>query len=180
MIKITHTKADLSDIRLSNLYQIPQSAFESFWNGSEADYNEYLKNYNLNFNWGAASNVEQLHSIASQSFVGFEKALNGSIGQFNFLLRSAVKPRNLPPLSNDDYMKLEIDLSDESDEEKEQIKSKFLSMKTRSFMDFRDVLDDKLVIVYNRRGIMNEGDRIAICKAKGSVTFRDNFKAVFA
>lgn len=176
MIKLTHTKANLGDIHISNLYQTPISTFSNFWNGSREDYEEYLKNYNLNANYNVA-NLEQLHSMASQSFMGFEKSVNRSIGQFNFLLRSALRPRNLPPLELDDYMKLEIDLSEESPETKQAMKEKFISSSSRSFVDFRNIVDDKLIFIYNRRGMMNEGERIAICKAKPSITLKDNFKA---
>lgn len=177
MIKLTHNKANLGDIHISNLYQTPISTFGNFWNGNREDYEEYLKNYNLNINYNNIVNLDQLHNAVSQNFIGFEKAVNRSIGQFNFLLRSALKPRNLPPLELEDYMKLEIDLSEESPETKQAMKEKFISSSSRSFIDFRNIIDDKLIFIYNRRGAINEGDRIAICKAKSSITLKDNFKA---
>lgn len=51
MIKLHHTKADLSDIHIANLYQIPNTTFSSFWNGGDSDYMEYMKNFRLNYSW---------------------------------------------------------------------------------------------------------------------------------
>lgn len=176
MIKLHHTKADLSDIHIANLYQIPNTTFSNFWNGGDSDYMEYIKNFRLNYSWDV-DNIEQLHKVVSDSFNGFIKATNKSIGQFNFLLRAAMKHRNLPNLEVDDYMKLEIDISAESQEVKEEIKNRFYQMNSRSFVDFRSEYNDKLIYIYNRRGMMNEGERIAICKAKPSITLTDNFKS---
>lgn len=175
MIKLQHLKAQISDIHITNLYQVPNTAFEKYWNGNLEDYKIYQENYGLNYDWNV-QNIDQLHSLATQSFIGFEKAINKSIGQFNFLLRSAVKPRNLPPLELDDYMKLEIDLSDEPEETKEAMKDNFFKMNTRSLIDFRELNGDQMIIIYNRRGIVNEEDRIAILKAKPSITLKENYK----
>lgn len=49
MIKLHHIKADLSDIHIANLYQIPNTTFSSFWNGSDSDSMEYMKNFRLNY-----------------------------------------------------------------------------------------------------------------------------------
>ncbi|MGX2972645.1 hypothetical protein [Helicobacter sp. T3_23-1059] len=176
MIKLHQTKADFSDMNIANLYQIPNTTFGNFWNGSDTDYMEYMQNFRLNYNWDV-NNIEQLHKVVSDCFNGFIKATGKSIGQFNFLLRAAMKHRNLPSLENDDYMKLEIDLSGEPQEVKQEIKNRFYQMSSRSFIDFRSEEKDKLVYVYNRRGMMNEGERIAICKAKPSITLTDNFKS---
>lgn len=143
MIKLHHTKADLSDIRIANLYQIPNTTFSSFWNGGDSDYMEYMKNFRLNYSWDV-DNIEQLHKVVSDSFNGFIKATSKSIRQFNFLLRAAMKHRNLPNLEVDDYMKLEIDLSGESQEVKDEIKNRFYQMNSRSFVDFRSEENDKL------------------------------------
>ncbi|PAF46609.1 hypothetical protein BKH41_08880 [Helicobacter sp. 12S02232-10] len=175
MIKLQHSKADLSEIHITNLYQVPIKTFEEYWTGSLEDYKTYCKNYRLDYNWNV-DNLDQLHSIISDCFSGFERAINKNIGQFQFLLRSAMKPRNLPPLDTNDYMKLEIDLSMESEEQKQEIIQKFLNLTTRSFVDFRRIEDDKLIIIYNRRGIVPEEDRIAIVKAKPVITLKDNFK----
>ena len=176
MIKLNQTKADFSDMNIANLYQIPNTTFGNFWNGSDSDYVEYMKNFRLNYNWDV-DNIEQLHKVTQDCFNGFIKATSKSIGQFNFLLRAAMKHRNLPSLENDDYMKLEIDLSGEPQAIKDEIKNKFYQMNSRSFIDFRSEEKDKLVYVYNRRGMLNEGERIAICKAKPSITLTDNFKS---
>ena len=55
----------------------------------------------------------------------------------------------------------------------------FLSFNSRSFIDFRSYneQDNTLTFIYNRRGVFDENDRIAILKAKNSATMSDNFKS---
>lgn len=175
MIKLTHTKAQMQDLNILNLYQTPLATLQNFWEGSTQDYNEYLANYHLNLDWNV-DNLHNLHNRVNESFEKMIHAVNKNVSEFNFKIRNALKPRNLVALELQDYMKLEIDISNEDKETQEKLIQTFLSMNTRSFVDFREIQDSKLILIYNRRGMYDEGDRIAVCKAKTGISLKDNFK----
>ena len=171
MVQIKHTKANLEDLIMSEQFQKPNTAFEQFWNGTQEDLFLYYKKYNIEYNF-KADNLEQLNEKSNNYLNSLMEAVKKDIGKFDFRLRSALNPKSLE-ISSDDYMKLEFDIGNV---DSSQIISNFLNAKSRSFVDFRKFEDNKLTLVYNRRAIYDEGSRIAIVKAKQSVTLRDNFK----
>jgi len=171
MVQIKHTKAGLEDILINENFQKPNVALEQFWGGSKEDLYLYYKKHNIEYNF-TAENIGQLHQKSISYLNSLMEAVKKDIGQFDFRLRSALIPKSLD-ISLDDYMKLEFDTSEE---DSFQILNNFLNAKSRSFIDFRHYEDNKLTLIYNRRAIYDEGNRIAIVKAKQSVTLRDNFK----
>lgn len=171
MVQIKHTKANLEDLIMSEQFQKPNIAFEQFWNGPQEDLFLYYKKHNIEYNF-KADNLEQLNEKSNNYLNSLMEAVKKDIGKFDFRLRSALNPKSLE-ISSDDYMKLEFDIGNVDNS---QIISNFLNAKSRSFVDFRKFEDNKLTLIYNRRAIYDEGSRIAIVKAKQSVTLRDNFK----
>ncbi len=172
MINIELTKADISDILVAENFQKPNAVIEEYWKGSKEDLYLYYKKHDINPNFNF-ENLEQLHQGAGVYLLNLSNAIKKDIGQFDFRLRSALIPRNLE-ISSDDYMKLEFDTSEEDNSE---IINNFLKARTRSFIDFKSYEDNKLTLIYNRRGMFDEGNRIAIVKSRDSVTLRDNFQA---
>ena len=171
MINIEHKKADLTDLNISELFQRPNKAISNYWNGNSDDLFQYYKKHNIDYNF-SFDNLEQLHEKTEKYLTDLMNAVESDIGKFDFRLRSALKPRNLN-VSIDDYMKIEFDITQEDSNE---LINKFLNTQSRSLIDFRHFEDDKLTFFYNRKGIVDEGSRIAIVKSKQSVTLRDEFK----
>lgn len=171
MVQIKHTKANLEDLIINEQFQKPNTALEQFWNGTQEDLFLYYKKHNIEYNF-QVDNLEQLNEKSNKYLNSLMEAVKKDIGKFDFRLRSALNPKSLE-ISSDDYMKLEFDIGNV---ENSQLMSNFLNAKSRSFIDFRKFEDNKLTLVYNRRAIYDEGSRIAIVKAKQSVTLRDNFK----
>jgi hypothetical protein len=171
MINIKHEKVGLEDLNVGELFQRPNVAISNYWNGNSDELFKYYQKHNIDYNF-ESSNLEQLHTKTEKYLNDLMNAINRDIGSFDFRLRSALKPRNLN-ISLDDYMKIEFDITQENSDE---LINKFLNTKSRSLIDFRHFEDDKLTFFYNRKGIVDEGSRIAIVKSKKSVTLRDEFK----
>ncbi len=171
MINIELKKTDISDILVAENFQKPNAIIEEYWKGTKEDLYLYYKKHDIDYNFNF-ENLEQLHQEAGVYLLNLSNAVKKDIGQFDFRLRSALVPRNLD-ISSDDYVKIEFDTSEEDNSE---ILNSFLNAKTRSFIDFRSFEDNKLTLIYNRRGMFDEGNRIAIVKSRDSVTLRDNFQ----
>lgn len=173
MIQITNEKATLADLNINDLYQKPYRAFQKYWHGSNESFELFVKKHNLDTNF-EAYNIDMLHFEANSFLQDFKEVIEQDIGSFDFRLRSAMKPRNLKDLLVDDYVKTEFDISQETN--KKEIEQYFLNADSRSFIDFRKIENDKLIFIYNQRGIFDEGERIAIVKSRNSITLKDNFK----
>jgi SH3-like domain-containing protein len=171
MINIEHKKIGLEELNINELFQKPTVAIQNYWNGTNEELYQYYQKHNIDYNF-KFDNLEQLHEKTENYLTDLMNAVEKDISKFDFRLRSALKPRNLN-VSIDDYMKVEFDITQENSNE---LINKFLNSHSRSFLDFRHFEDEKLTLYYNRKGIVDEGNRIAIVKAKQSVTLRDEFK----
>jgi len=171
MIAIKHEKVNFGDLDIDDIYQVPTIAISNYWKGTAEELYQYYEKHNVDTNFGV-NNLNQLHQRVEDYLIQLKSAIDKDIGKFDFRLRSSLKPRNLN-VSDNDYMKITFDIKDEN---KEEIINAFVNAKSRSFVDFRQFGDDKVSIIYNRKGMCDEGNRIAIVKSKPSVTLRDEFK----
>ncbi|NPA64483.1 MAG: hypothetical protein GXO16_05870, partial [Epsilonproteobacteria bacterium] len=173
-IAIESRKAGLQDIDLLNIFQTPDIAFRQYWRGTDEEYRDYLQKHDLVKNWNQ-ENLAALHREINDFIEKMRAALHKDPGRFDFRLPAAATARNMAPLSTEDYMVMTLDISQLDDATKETIKKNMFESPGRSLIDFRDIQGEKLIFVYNRRGIYDEGERIAIVKAKPSVTLKDGF-----
>ncbi len=174
MITISIENATLADLNMLNLSQKAYRAFQSYWNGTEDEFLSYMRQNNLDYDF-KASNINELGIKTDKFLQDFSEAVKKDIGKFDFRLRSSLTPRNLKPIETEDYSKVTLKSDDENFKE---IIDSFLKLKSRSFIDFRDFNKDtnELTFIYNRRGIFDENERIAILKSRNSVTMSDNFQ----
>lgn len=174
MVTVSMENATLQDLNILNLAQKPYRAFLQYWSGTEQDFNDYMRKHNLDYDF-KASNIKELSEKSDQFLLDFAEAVRKDIGNFDFRLRASLGNRNLKPLELDDYSK--ITLKNDTDNTQELINT-FLKFNSRSFIDFRDFDNEnnELTFIYNRRGIFDENERIAILKARNSITMSDNFQ----
>lgn len=175
MMTIELEQAKFEDLNIRNLSQRAYNAFEEYWQGSEEEFYEYMKNNNLDYDF-EVNNINELGVKTDKFLNDFSEAVKKDISKFDFRLSSAMTSRNIKPIELDDYVKITL----KNDElNTKDIYDTFLSFNSRSFIDFRSYneQDNTLTFIYNRRGIFDENDRIAILKAKNSATMSDNFKS---
>lgn len=175
MMTIELEQAKFEDLNIRNLSQRAYNAFEEYWQGSEEEFYEYMKNHNLDYDF-EVNNINELGLKTDKFLNDFSEAVKKDISKFDFRLSSSMTSRNIKPIELDDYVKITL----KNDElNTKDIYDTFLSFNSRSFIDFRSYneQDNTLTFIYNRRGIFDENDRIAILKAKNSATMSDNFKS---
>ena len=175
MILINLEKATLADINLIDLLQTPDQAIRYFWYGSDEELQQYFKKHGISIDWDVP-NIEALKQRSDMFMQKIADAVKKDLSKFDFRLRNTLIKRNLAPLSEEDFMKISFDLSGLSDAQKEKIKKSVFMLQSNTLIDFREIKDDNLVIVANRKGMYDEGERIALVKAKQSITLKENFK----
>ncbi|MBR8466484.1 hypothetical protein KDE13_09070 [Campylobacter sp. faydin G-140] len=175
MMTIEIEPAKLEDLNISNFSQRPYNAFMSFWQGTENEFYEYMKKHNLDYAFTFA-NVAELNEKADFFLNQLSEAVRRDIGKFDFRISTALTGRNIKMLETEDYVKVTL-YNDEVNNK--EIYDTFLSFNSRSFADFRtyDEAKNTLTFIYNRRGIFDENERIAIVKSKNSATMQDSFKS---
>jgi hypothetical protein len=175
-IIIESDKANLADFRIHDLFQTPDHALKAFWKGTSEELEAYKQKHSLNKKDWDVNSVAELHNRADEYMSAIAEAVRADIGKFDFRIRQTLLPRNLAPISEDDYMIVRLNYKGLDPASQEQLKNTVLMMDTRSLIDYRKANDDNIVLIYNRRGLYDEGERVALVKAKPSVTMRDNFK----
>lgn len=173
-IEITTAQATLADIDINGLIQMPDVALMKYWNGTTDQFIEYSLKHGLNVDWNT-DNLLNVNNDATDFLNKIAAAVEKDIGLFDPRIKSTLTARNLSAITDSDYMIVRFDLSDLDEIAKDALKSSFYALNTRTCVDFRDIREDLLEFVYNRKGFYDEGTRIALVKAKQSVTLKDKF-----
>lgn len=109
----------------------------------------------------------------------FKEAVNKDLSQFDFRIKSALGAKNLKELELDDYMILTINVNESTKPEREKFADIFFNTDSCSFCDFRSMNQEYVnhfQLIYNRRGIYEEKDRIFVGKSKESVSLKEGFE----
>ena len=174
MVTVNLQDAKFEDLNIREFSQKAYRAFLPYWNGSEEEFDAYMEKNSIDYDF-KASNINELGEKTDKFLQDLSVAVRRDIGKFDFRLSTALTQRNLKPIETGDYVKITLS----SDEElSKDVYDSFLSFNSRSFIDFREFDPDKneLTLIYNRRGIFDENERIAILKARNSLTLSDNFQ----
>lgn len=174
MVTVNLQDAKFEDLNIREFSQKAYRAFLPYWNGSEEEFYAYMQKNGIDYDF-KVSNISELGEKTDKFLQDLSAAVRRDIGKFDFRLSTALTQRNLKPIETGDYVK--ITLSSDEELSKDAYNS-FLSFNSRSFIDFREFDPDKneLTLIYNRRGIFDENERIAILKARNSLTLSDNFQ----
>ncbi len=148
-----------------------------YWDGSSEEMSEFLlQNGVLN---SASIDLRSVEDTLDFSNVIFEKLakLKSKIGSFDFRLASLFKAKFLKEFRLNEFETITFDISSfENTKAKEEIKRAFMSSSTQSFIDFRNIMDDKMYLSIARRGIAEEYGRLSIVTAREQITLLNNFK----
>lgn len=178
MLEIKLEKARIEDLQIINLYQRPDRAFREYFNGRDDEYLAYFNRYGININY-VAGNLYEAHTYMNNFLNAFKEAVNKDLSQFDFRIKSALGAKNLKELELDDYMILTINVNESTKPEREKFADIFFNTDSCSFCDFRSMNQEHVNhfrLIYNRRGIYEEKDRIFVGKSKESVSLKEGFE----
>ena len=178
MLEIKLEKARIEDLQIINLYQRPDRAFREYFNGRDDEYLAYFNRHGININY-VAGNLYEAHTYMNNFLNAFKEAVNKDLSQFDFRIKSALGAKNLKELELDDYMILTINVNESTKPEREKFADIFFNTDSCSFCDFRSMNQEYVnhfQLIYNRRGIYEEKDRIFVGKSKESVSLKEGFE----
>lgn len=178
MLEIKLEKARIEDLQIINLYQRPDRAFREYFNGRDDEYLAYFNRHGININY-VANNLYEAHTYMNNFLNAFKEAVNKDLSQFDFRIKSALGAKNLKELELDDYMILTINVNESTKPEREKFADIFFNTDSCSFCDFRSMNQEHVNhfrLIYNRRGIYEEKDRIFVGKSKESVSLKEGFE----
>ena len=177
MIIVKKANTSLEDFNLNgSIIQNPYKAFMPYWKGDTSSFFEYMKSNGLEYNF-RAENIFELNKKCNEFLSNLSNVIKKNIGQFDPRIINSLGQRNLVDITENDYLKITFQKENNLPFSDEEIQT-FLNNPSRSFLDLRQYSAEKneLTLVYNRRGIYDEGSRIAVLKSKDTLTFRENFK----
>ena len=177
MIIVKKANTSLEDFNLNgSIIQNPYKAFMPYWKGDTSSFFEYMKLNGLEYNF-RAENIFELNKKCNEFLSNLSNTIKKNIGQFDPRIINSLGQRNLVDITENDYLKITFQKENNLPFSDEEIQT-FLNNPSRSFLDLRQYSAEKneLTLVYNRRGIYDEGSRIAVLKSKDTLTFRENFK----
>ena len=177
MIIVKKANTSLEDFNLNgSIIQNPYKAFMPYWKGDTSSFFEYIKSNELEYNF-RAENIFELNKKCNEFLSNLSNTIKKNIGQFDPRIINSLGQRNLVDVTENDYLKITFQKENNLPFSDEEIQT-FLNNPSRSFLDLRQYSAEKneLTLIYNRRGIYDEGSRIAVLKSKDTLTFRENFK----
>ena len=177
MIIVKKANTSLEDFNLNgSIIQNPYKAFMPYWKGDTSSFFEYMKSNGLEYNF-RAENIFELNKKCNEFLSNLSNVIKKNIGQFDPRIINSLGQRNLVDVTENDYLKITFQKENNLPFNDEEIQT-FLNNPSRSFLDLRQYSAEKneLTLIYNRRGIYDEGSRIAVLKSKDTLTFRENFK----
>lgn len=178
MLDIKLEKARIEDLQIVNLFQRPDRAFREYFNGTDDEYLAYFNRHGINIHY-VSSNLYEAHTHMNEFLNNFKEAINKDLSGWDFRIKSALGAKNLKELEVEDYMVLTINVNESTQELREKFADIFFSTDSCSFCDFRTMdaqRTNHFQLIYNRRGIYEEKDRIFVGKSKESVSLKEGFE----
>lgn len=178
-IEIKNRKADFSELNIDFMHKTPIiDTLHSYWQGNDKEFMDYTKSIGLEFINIRPNSLYELHSLANANLEKIQKAFSKqNVGKFDFRIVGAFKSKNMQSFNEDDYLKLTLDLSNYKDEEvKNQIKEIFLSSKSRSLLDFKNINGDICEMYYFKKGLFESNDEIKVVTTRDRVTLLENWQ----
>lgn len=178
MLDIKLEKARIEDLQIINLFQRPDRAFREYFSGSDDEYLAYFNRHAINIHY-VCENLYEAHTKMNSFLNEFKEAINKDLSGWDFRIKSALGAKNLKELEIDDYMVLTINVNESTKPEREKFAEIFFNTDSCSFCDFRSMNDqytNHFQLIYNRRGIYEERDRIFVGKSKESVSLKEGFE----
>ncbi|EAI7269805.1 hypothetical protein B0619_07560 [Campylobacter lari] len=177
MLNVTINKVNFDELDINNLSKrgVLQS-LEKFWNGNQNEYIEYLDNIGIEY-YKNYKNIFNLNQQLNSDIAILQENINqGKYGNFNFKISTIIK--NLKDINDLEYYKLNIDLRELNDKTTSQtIKDIFANIDSVSLVDFKEINDERISLIYHKKGAIAFFDELIIANSRADrVNLIENFQ----
>lgn len=177
MLSLTLSKVNFDELNINNLSKRPLlSSLSIFYKKDEMAYLEFLENNDIDF-YKNFKNIFELNNELNKEIKIFnDLASKEELLGFDFKAVPLLK-RNLKTLSDNDYYKLNLDLRElNHNENLSKIKDLFLELSSVSLVDFKEVSEQRLSLIYNKRGASIYNDEFILANTRDNISLLENFK----
>lgn len=177
MLNITLRKADFNELKIQDLSKRGVlDSLKIFWERSEAEFLQFLEKNNLEY-YKSFSRIEELKNTLNSDIHKLKYlANNNDLGGFSFKAPNLIM-KNLTEIKDNEFIKMTIDLKELDDPSlKDDIKDIFLNLKSSSLIDFLDVSEDYMSLIFHKKGAIFYENEPYLCNTRDSNTLLENFK----
>ncbi|MCR2117021.1 hypothetical protein CUPS3808_03925 [Campylobacter upsaliensis] len=177
MIPLTLAKVNFDELNINNLSK--RALLESlkiFYKKDDISYFDFLESKGINY-FKSFKNIFELNNeLNAEIKILNDLASKEELMGFDFKAPSLLK-RNLKTLSDNDYYKLNLDLRElNNNDDFTKIKDIFLNLNSISLVDFKEVGEQRLSLIYNKRGVSIYNDEFILANARDNINLLENFK----
>ncbi|MCR2098754.1 hypothetical protein [Campylobacter upsaliensis] len=177
MIPLTLAKVNFDELNINNLSK--RALLESlkiFYKKDDISYFDFLESKGINYFKNFKNIFELNNELNAEIKILNDLASKEELMGFDFKASSLLK-RNLKTLSDNDYYKLNLDLRELNNNDNfTKIKDMFLNLNSISLVDFKEVGEQRLSLVYNKRGASIYNDEFVLANARDNINLLENFK----
>ncbi|EPT0408892.1 hypothetical protein ACVNVM_001105 [Campylobacter upsaliensis] len=177
MISLTLAKVNFDELNINNLSK--RALLESlkiFYKKDDISYFDFLESKGINYFKNFKNIFELNNELNAEIKIFNDLASKEELMGFDFKASSLLK-RNLKTLSDNDYYKLNLDLRElNSNDDFTKIKDIFLNLNSISLVDFKEVGEQRLSLIYNKRGVSIYNDEFVLANARDNINLLENFK----
>ncbi|HEC1237760.1 TPA: hypothetical protein R0G39_001078 [Campylobacter upsaliensis] len=177
MIPLTLAKVNFDELNINNLSK--RALLESlkiFYKKDDISYFDFLESKGINYFKNFKNIFELNNELNAEIKIFNDLASKEELMGFDFKAPSLLK-RNLKTLSDNDYYKLNLDLRElNNNDDFTKIKDIFLNLNSISLVDFKEVGEQRLSLIYNKRGVSIYNDEFILANARDNINLLENFK----
>lgn len=177
MIPLTLAKVNFDELNINNLSK--RALLESlkiFYKKDDISYFDFLESKGINYFKNFKNIFELNNELNAEIKILNDLASKEELMGFDFKASSLLK-RNLKTLSDNDYYKLNLNLRELNNNDNfTKIKDMFLNLNSISLVDFKEVGEQRLSLIYNKRGASIYNDEFVLANARDNINLLENFK----
>ncbi|WP_270975579.1 hypothetical protein [Campylobacter helveticus] len=177
MIPLTLAKVNFDELNINNLSKRALlDSLKIFYKKDDMAYFEFLESKGINYYKNFKNIFELNNELNTEIKIFNDLASKEELIGFDFKA-SALLKRNLKTLTDNDYYKLNLDLRELNDNHTlAKIKDIFLNLNSVSLVDFKEISEQRLSLVYNKRGASLYHNELILANARDNISLLENFK----
>lgn len=177
MISLSLFKVNFDELNINNLSK--RALLESlkvFYKADELAYLSFLEELGIDY-YKKFNNIFELNNELNKEIKIFNNiASKEEIEQFDFKAINLFK-RSLKEINDNEYVKVNFDLRRLNDSATlSAIKDIFIITDSVSLVDFKEIEDERVSLIYHRRGALIYNDELILSNSRDAIQFLENFK----
>ncbi|ECP8663436.1 hypothetical protein FW198_04910 [Campylobacter jejuni] len=167
MLNLNISKVNFDELDIKNITKRGiLDTLKKFWNGNFDEYLEYLQSIGINY-YEKIDNIYKLKQTLNNDIEKLKENVKDgkNVGKFNYQAISQFK--NLQEVRDSEYYKLNIDLREVNDKNTiTKIKDVFLSVDSCSLVDFKEINEERISLIYHKKGALIFFDNYIIANTR--------------